>query len=165
LPDNLARDECKSAKLLGLLNIFSKPVTLWPPMSRNWATGKTLFTENQVTLDILDEATAFVISSIAIFSLDDLGFTDNQCEIISKNFFVWADVVLGAGSIRVADNRLSETWLRALLSGFLIGGMNTTTDNQSTHCLRALALLPTLRVFEHNLALIEAFCPGECKQG
>lgn len=165
LPDNLATNECLYAKLFGLINIFSKPVTFWPPMSRNWATGKTLFTENQVTLDIMDEPFAFAISSIAVFSLDDLGFTDNQCEISSKNFFVLVDAIFGAGSIRVADNRFSETWLRAFFSGFSVGGMNTTTDNQSTHCLRALALLPNMRVFEHNLALIEVFCPDECKQG
>ncbi|MGH8050925.1 MAG: hypothetical protein ACREPB_09730, partial [Arenimonas sp.] len=94
------------------------------------------------------------------------GFTDNQCEVSSTNFFLLTDVVLGAGSVRVADNRFSETWLRAFFSGFILGGMNTTTDNQSTHCLRAMSFMPNnMLVFKDNLALIEAYCPGACKQG
>lgn len=66
--------------------------------------------------------------------------------------------------MRVADNRLSETWLRAWFSGWSIGGMNTTTDNQATHCLRAQVLLPNMRIFKDNLSFVEAFCPGVCGQ-
>ncbi len=165
LPDQLGKDECSTAKGLGLYNIFSKPVSFWPPMSRKWSTGKTLFTENQISLDLADEPAGFAYSSVAIFSLDDLGFTDNQCEFSSTNVFLLADVVLGAGTVRMADNRFSETWLRAFFSGFSIGGLNTTTDNQSTHCLRAMSFLPNnTLVFRDNLALMEAFCPGGCKQ-
>ena len=163
---NLAGENgCLFAKALGLINFFSKPASFWPPMTRKWATGKILFTENQVTFDVTDEPIAFAISAIAILSLDDLGFSDNQCEISSTNFFVLTNAMLGAGSVRVADNRFSETWLRALFSGFSIGGMNTTTDNQSTHCLVAMPLLPNMLVFKDNLSLVEAFCPDACKQG
>jgi hypothetical protein len=165
LPDDVAKDECAFAKAFGLINIFTKPPSIWPPMTRDWATGKTLFTENQVSLDVVDEPLAFSLSSIAIFSLDDLGFTDNQCEVSSTTFFALIDAVLAAGSVRVADNRFSETWQRSFFSGFIIGGMNTTTDNQSTHCLRAMALLPNMLVFKDNLALVEAFCPGACGKG
>jgi len=42
--------------------------------------------------------------------------------------------------------------------------MNTTTDNQSTHCIRADALFPGMRVFRDNLAFVKAFCPDECKR-
>lgn len=166
MPDKFKDKECEFAKGLGLFNVFSKPVSFWPPMTRKLTTGKTSFTENQLSLDLADEPLAFAFSSCAVFSLDDLGFTDNQCEVSSTNFFLLTDVVLGAGSVRVADNRFSETWLRAFFSGFSIGGMNTTTDNQSTHCLRAMSLLPNnMLVFKDNLALVEAFCPGACKQG
>jgi Family of unknown function (DUF6519) len=165
LPDTLKDKECELAKTFGLLNVFTKPPSIWPPLMRKWNTGKTLFTDNQVTLDVVEEPVAFALSSIAVCSLDDLGFTDNQCEINSTNFFVWTDVALGAGSVRVADNRFSETWLRALFSGLSIGGMNTTTDNQATHCLRAEALLPNnMLVFKDNLSLVEAFCPGLCSR-
>lgn len=167
LPDLLAGENgCLSAKLIGLINFFSKPPSFWPPLTRKWATGKILFTENQIAFDVSDEPVAFAISANALFSLDDIGFTDNQCEISSTNFFVLMNAALGAGSLRVADNRFSETWMRAFFSGFIVGGMNTTTDNQSTHCLRAQSLISNnMLVFRDNLALVEAFCPGACSRG
>ena len=149
---------CKNSKLGGLIN----PSSLWPPLVRDWATGKTLVTENQITLDLIEEPLGFGMSSIVVVTLDELGLTDNQCEITTTKVFFYADAALLGGSVRVADNRFSETWSHAGFSALSIGGMNTTTDNQSTHCLFALALLPNLRVFKHNLALVRAFCPGEC---
>lgn len=162
LPDTLKAKECESARNFGLINVSTKPPSLWQPLMRKWNSGKTLFTENQVSFDVAEDPFAFAFSSIAVFSLDDLGFTDNQCEVNSTKVFVLTDVALGAGSVRVADNRLSEAWLRALFSGWSIGGMNTTTDNQATHCLRAQALLPNMLVLKDNLSLVEAFCPGVC---
>ena len=72
------------------------------------------------------------------------------------------DAIVGGGSVRIADNRFSETWLRAFFSGITIGGMNTTTDNQSTHCLKAFAPQANMLMFKDNLALVEMFCPGTC---
>jgi hypothetical protein len=125
-------------------------------------TGKTLFVENQVTLEVPEAPLGFGISSIVVFSLDDVGFADNQCEITSTNVFFYIDALIAGGSVRVADNRLSETWLRTGFSAVSIGGMNTTTDNQSTHCMVAIPLLPNMRVFTDNLFLIQAFCPDAC---
>jgi hypothetical protein len=98
---------------------------------------------------------------VLVFSLDDLGMTDNECEITTTNVFFHADTLLLGGSVRLADNRLSETWMHAGFSGITLGGMNTTTDNQSTHCLQAQSWL-NLRVFKDNLALLSTFCPHEC---
>ncbi len=166
LPDGIKNEnECAIAKIFGVFIPNQKSPTLWPVLSRDWTTGKTLFTENQVTFDVIDEPFAFALSSIAIFSLDDLAFTDNQCEISSTNFFTFTNAALAAGSVRVADNRFSETWQRVLFSGFIVGGMNTTTDNQSTHCLKAFAPFPNMLLFKDNLSLVEAFCPGECDKG
>jgi Family of unknown function (DUF6519) len=163
LPDDKGTEYCQYAKLLGLINP-SQPPSLWPPLSARWATGKLMLTENQITLDVVRQpATVKVaISSILAFSLDDLAFTDNQCEVSSTNAFFIAQALLAAGSVREADNRFSETWMRAFSSAMSVGAMNTTTDNQSTHCLRATSLLPGMLVFRDNLALVQAFCPGEC---
>jgi hypothetical protein len=163
---------CEIVKTYGLVKVSNpnnnataptQATSLWPPMVRRWASGKTLVSENQVTLDLPDhEPFGFGISSVLVFSLDDVGLVDNQCEITSTNIFHFVDVMVVAGSVRMADNRFAETWMRAVLSGFSIGLMNTTTDNQSTHCLRARAMLPNMRVFKDNLALVRAFCPDEC---
>ena len=154
--DNL----CAISILLGLVNL-EQPTSLAPPFIRRWATGKTLVSENQITLDVIDQPPDFGISSILILSLDDLGVVDNQCEISSTNVFYLLDAFLIGGSIRVADNRFSETWFRTFISALSIGLMNTTTDNQATHCMLAAAL-PQLRIFRDNLSLINAFCPNAC---
>jgi hypothetical protein len=151
---------CAFTKSMGAVD----PATGRPraPLTLSWPSGKTLVTENQVTSDTIAAQRGTPFSSVAVFSLDDVGFTDNQCEVETQNLMFITDVVATGGSVRVADNRLSETWLRAFLSGWSIGLMNTTTDNQATHCLRADALLPGMRVFIDNLSLITAWCPDEC---
>jgi hypothetical protein len=161
-PPNLSQAElCRLAKLGGLINP-GRPPSFWPPLVRQWSTGKVLFTENQVALDVIDEPRGIEISSILIFTLDDLGMTDNQCEVTTTNMFFVCNAALFGGSLREADNRFSETWMHALFSAVSLGGMNTTTDNQSTHCLLAQALLPGMLLFRDNLALVTAFCPDEC---
>ena len=154
---------CTFAKLLGLLNP-GPPVSFWPPLVRRWVTGKTMLCENQITFDVTEEPFGFGISSIFVFSLDDVGFTDNQCELTSTNQFLFTQAILAGGSVRESDNRFSETWFHVAFSAWSIGGMNTTTDNQATHCLRAQSFLG-LRVFEDNLNFVNAFCPNECKDG
>lgn len=150
---------CALAKKNGLFDQGS----LQPPLVRRLSTGKTLFTENQVTLNVTDQPTGFCISSQVIFSLDDVGFTDNQCEVSTTAVFFLLNAFLLGGSVRESDNRLSETWLRTKLSSWSIGLMNTTTDNQTTHCIKANALPNTL-LLKDNLFLIHAFCPGECEK-
>lgn len=151
---------CLMTKFFGLVDPNNR--RFWPPLSTAWPTGKTLFVENQVTSDTVDSPAGFALSSTFVASLDDVGCSDNQFEIESQRFFVVTDVLLLGGTVRLADNRLAETWLHAMLSGWTIGLMNTTTDNQTTHCLRANNLLPNMLVFRDNLSLIQAFCPGEC---
>ena len=153
---------CILAKILGLVDWVSQPMGFWPPISRNWSTGKILVSENQVSLDLIDEPFGVLLSSLATLSLDDVGFTDNQLEISSTNVFTLAANVIGGGSVRVSDNRMAETWMRAFYSGLTVGIMNTTTDNQATHCILAAAPLPQLRVFRDNIFFVETFCPNAC---
>jgi len=153
-------DPCVFAKAVGLINF--KDGTLWPPLTAVWPSGKTEVTENQISTDTIDQPPGFALSSILLAGLDDIAFTDNECEIESMRRFFLVDALVLAGSVRVADNRLAETWLHAFYSAWSIGLMNTTTDNQSTHCLRADAWQPVLRVFRDNVNFIRAFCPDEC---
>jgi hypothetical protein len=155
---------CSLSKVNGMVKTPAPPV-LWPPLVRDWATGPLLLTENQVTLDVMDEPTGATVSSVLVFSLDDVAIADNRFEVSSTDLFVLANAFVLGGSVRVSDNRFSETWMRSLRSAITGAGMNTTTDNQSTHCIKATALLPGMLMFRNNLALVEAFCPGECRQG
>lgn len=155
-------NQCALTKFFG--SIDAATGKLQAPLTTGWPSGKSLVTENQITSDTVDQPLGASFSSTFVFSLDDLGFTDNQCEIETQRRFFITDVFAVAGSVRVADNRLSETWLRTLFSAWSIGLMNTTTDNQSTHCLRADALLPLMRVFRDNLNFITAYCPDECRR-
>lgn len=154
---------CDWAKVLGLY-WPTEPAQFWPPVSKIWATGKLLMTENQVTLDVAEQPFDGAFSSLTVFSLDDIGFSDNQLEITTTNVGFFAHTLLLGGSLRESDNRFAETWRRASFSSWSMALMNTTTDNQSTHCMRATAMLPNLLMAEHNLALISAFCPDACSK-
>jgi hypothetical protein len=151
---------CALSKFLGVVD----PATgrRWLPLTTRWPSGKTLVTDNQVTGDTLGARRGLALSSVLVAGLDDVGFLDNQCEIETRDFVFLTDVLVEAGSVRMNDNRFSETWLRASLSAWSIGMMNTTVDNQATHCIRADAPVPALRVFKDNLSLITTFCPDEC---
>ncbi len=129
------------------------------------ANGNVLFSDNRVDLNLLEAGLGFAISSIAIFTLDDLGFHDNQCDCNLLDDFVFVHALLFGVSLRVSDNRLKEGLRNALLSGMTIGFMNATTANQSTHCILVAGLQPNLRVDEHNKALIEAYAERVCKKG
>ncbi|HEY6805613.1 MAG TPA: DUF6519 domain-containing protein [Pyrinomonadaceae bacterium] len=156
-------DICTLAKTFGV-GFPGPPAAFWPPLVKNWATGKTMLCENQITFDVTDEPQSFSVSSIVVFSLDDIGFTDNQCELTSTNVLLGTQAFLVGGSVRESDNRFSESWMHVEYSAWSIGGMNTTTDNQSTHCLRAQTLFG-LRVFRDNLYFTNVFCPGDCDEG
>ncbi len=100
--------------------------------------GNVLFANNQTTLDLRSPEINFALSSLFIFSLDDVSYSSNQSECAS-----WLDVVLSntailAVTIRTNDNRFQEGLTRAFFSLFSYGLMNTTTANQATHCLHAL---------------------------
>ena len=121
-----------------------------------------MVTNNQISTRFDDPEFRFALSAVTVISLDDVGFLANQCEVDSQNVYLATDAFVFAGSLRMADNRLSETWMRVLLSGLSFGLMNTTTDNQSTHCLFARAALQKQLVFVNNIAFVRAFCPNEC---
>lgn len=153
-------DACALAKYYGLTNPDDN--SRWPPLTLKWPSGKTLVTENQIACRTIDERGGFTFSSVAVGSLDDVGFADNQCEIESVWRLFSSNVLAGGGSVRMTGNRLSETWLRASFSGRASGLMSTVSDNQATHCLTSSSPLPGMRILTDNLSFIEAFCPQQC---
>ena len=107
--------------------------------------GRVLFTNNQVTLDLRSAESTIVISSQLIFSLDDVAYNSNQAEV--SGFIdavpggpttfdvVVTDAFLVGYSVRSNDNRLQEGFTLALYSLISLGYMNTALGNQSTYCL------------------------------
>jgi hypothetical protein len=126
------------------------------------ANGNVLFADNRCDLNLLETGVGFAISSIAIFSLDDIGFHDNQCDANLLDDYVLAQALLFGVSLRVSDNRFKEGLVNAFYSAVTVGFMNATTNNQSTHCLLVVGLIAALKLDSGNRALVTAFDPDFC---
>ncbi|HKQ31497.1 MAG TPA: hypothetical protein VJS66_09445, partial [Burkholderiales bacterium] len=129
------------------------------------ANGNVLFSDNRVDLNLLETGVGFAISSIAIMTLDDLGFHNNQCECNLLDDFVFIQALLFGFSLRVSDNRFKEGWFNAILSAVTIGLMNATTGNQSTHCILVYGLIAALKVDAANKSLFDVFSKVGCDNG
>jgi hypothetical protein len=114
--------------------------------------GNSLFNNNQTTLDLRTDEINFALSSILIASLDDISFGSNQSECTSLLDLLLTNTAIWGITIRANDNRLQEGLTVAPFSLFSLGLINTTTDNQATHCLIVLAI-PFWRVENSNTVL------------
>jgi len=130
-------------------------------LGRYMVNGNVLFAENQCSLDAIESGLSFSLSSILIFSLDDVSFHDNQCDCNLLDDFILTHALLFGLSLRVSDNRFKEGIPNAPLSAITIGLFNTTTDNQSTHCLYIVGL-PNLTVDSSNVSLMMITNPNAC---
>jgi len=127
------------------------------------ANGKVLFANNQCVLDVLETGITFSRYSIGIFSLDDIAFHGNQCDCVLFDDRVYAQVFLFGFSVRMVDNRLTETLRRAVYSATTFGFLNMTTHNQTTHCLLRQAFTPALLIGDRNTVLIDPAGTDYCK--
>jgi hypothetical protein len=119
------------------------------------ANGQVLFSDNQVNLDLLARGIGFAMTSIFIVTLDDLACHDNQCEANLADDFLLSHAFHLAFSQSASGNRWKEGLFNAFLSALtLTFTMNTTTDNQGTHCI-VVRGLPTHIVDDHNIALVQ----------
>jgi hypothetical protein len=93
--------------------------------------GKTLFTANQIMLDLRGIGQSKTISSVMIFTLDDLGFSNNQseCDKVKNNTYLFGV------SLRANDNRFTDGYTIVFFSLMAYGYVVSVTDNQATHCL------------------------------
>ena len=128
---------------------------LWPRLP----TGKLMFNDNQVSFLMADAPRGLDLSSTLLMSLDDVAACDNQFEYHTQARLVMADLLAWGSTVRTSDNRLAETWGRAVRSLMSLALLNTAADNQSTHCITAMGLR---RAVHHNLVLAEAFCANAC---
>ncbi|MBK6828982.1 MAG: right-handed parallel beta-helix repeat-containing protein [Chitinophagaceae bacterium] len=102
--------------------------------------GKVLFANNQTTLDLSASGNSTCYTSQTILTRDDIGFHDNQSVALSsgKNDFdkMLVNTFLAtASSVRVSDNLFDDQADATILSLWSWGTFNTTSSNQSTHCI------------------------------
>jgi hypothetical protein len=115
--------------------------------------GNVLFSNNQCSLDLQEAGLSLALSSILIFSLDDVAFNNNQCDCNLLDDFVITHALLFGITVRANDNRFREGLFNAVLSAITVGLLNITTDNESTHCLVVEGFRKLRR---HNLVLLSA---------
>lgn len=130
-------------------------------LGRFLVNGNVLFAHNQCSLDAIETGLSLSLSSILILSLDDVGFHGNQCDANLLDDFIITQAIVVGLSVRVSDNRFKEGIFNAALSAITIGLFNTTTDNQSTHCLFIIGL-PSLTVDHANVSLMMIINPRAC---
>ena len=99
-------------------------------------------------------------ASIAILTMDDLGFHDNQCECLIATRYLTDAALLALMSVRASDNRFKEVPGHVAFSAITLGRLNMTTDNQATHCL-LIAGPPATRVDQPNTILLQS---GQCAE-
>lgn len=123
------------------------------------AGGNVLFQDNQVVLDALDSISTLALSSISLFTMDDIGMSGNQsdCDLVLD--LAATNALLTGLSLRATDNRFKEGLINAFLSALTIGLLNSTTTNQGTHCFVRVA--PVLPASHENTVLLQRLPAGE----
>jgi hypothetical protein len=145
---------------LGLVDRFPDPGRQGDDV-RLFVGGNILFNDNQVVLDAFGPVVTLSLSSVLLFSLDDISMTGNQCDCDLVLDLVGTNALVVGWSLRVADNRFKEGILNARLSAFTVGLMNSTIDNQGTHCFVAVGA-PALSVVTPNRTLALLFNKDAC---
>lgn len=130
-------DEVKQTGLSRLINLFTRA-------------GLIHFSDNQCKLSPQGREISIAFSSILIVGLADIGFHDNQSSCsIPKSLLITNAALLG-GTSRATGNWLKETFMHVGFSAITFGLLNSTTDNESVHCLRIAGMQYLDR---HNLVL------------
>jgi Family of unknown function (DUF6519) len=134
----------------------------------NSSNGAVLFTNNVCQLESwISGVQGF--TSVGIASLDHVMFANNQLWLDGPAWpkpTALLDAFIFGLSIHVCTNRFQESQKYPVLySGFTAGLVNITSQNISTYCLVADALLPGFLVNQHNLQLNSALCTGKRVSG
>ena len=149
---------------MGLADTLAQPDTDGTEARPVLAGGNILFADNQVVLDALDGISTLALSAITLSTLDDLAVADNQsdCDLVLD--LVGVNTLAFGFSLRATGNRFKEGFFNAFYSAITVGYMNSTTDNQGTHCfVRVGKQIPAAH---QNMVLRQVLPGGEnaCSQ-
>jgi hypothetical protein len=75
------------------------------------------------------------LSSVSLWSLDDIGIHDNQCLTIIPEGTLLTQLFTFGDSVRATGNRFKEGESDAIFSAITLGTINVTAHNEATHCL------------------------------
>lgn len=115
--------------------------------------GAVIFTNNICQLEARASGRR-CLSSVLVFSLDDLIFANNQCWLDGPRGTASLDAWLLAGSVQVNGNRFQEALgFPVVVSGLTIGALNITSQNISTYCLFAKGTLQQ-EIDVNNLVIV-----------
>ncbi len=118
--------------------------------------GAVIFTNNICQLESrFSRRRCF--ASVAILSLDDLIFANNQCWVDGPRLTATMDAFLIAGSLQVNNNRFQEAISPAVtISGLTVGALNITSQNISTFCLFSKGLLQPAVATNNLVAVVSS---------
>jgi hypothetical protein len=145
---------------LGLVDSFPDP-SEQEEDARLFVGGNILFNDNQVVFDAYGPVVTLSLSSVLLFTFDDISMSGNQCDCDLVLDLVGTNALVFGWSARVEGNRFKEGILNALLSAYTIGLMNATTSNQGTHCFLAVGA-PVVSALTENRSLVEYFNEDLC---
>ena len=124
--------------------------------------GNILFHDNQVVLDALGQGRTFAMSSILLLTLGHVSMQGNQADAnMPLGELLMTEGLTFGFSQQMTDNRFTKGMLSGLLSAVTLGLMNTTVDNQGTHCFLGLGL-PQISRIRPNQVMSELFIPEIC---
>ena len=122
--------------------------------------GRTMFHGNQVNLKEYDTTDFYYIpSSVYITSYDDVSFQNNQIQTETYYSFIIQNVFVFASTIRAVANRFTELFYSTGYSYYSYGAsMNSTTNNQATHCIYSGCSTPDKVIEDNNIILLSENC-------
>jgi len=154
-------------ELLGMFNGFlamattadeaTRPPTLYrpPDLSDVPLDGSVLFCNNQVTFNLLRSEQEMGYASVLIFSLDDIGFHDNQLDVVLQaQDKILANAIIAGLRLRASGNAFKETLQGVVFSCMSQAILNSTSFNQGNHCILAKAHAPAWLQDVGNIALV-----------
>lgn len=124
--------------------------------------GRILVTDNRIRYDVRGRDPRPSPSAIALFSLDDVAFCDNQVAVHSNEqaAVVNSTVALFGISTRMQGNAVFEGLLDTALSGTVFGLMASVQSNQTTHCIFTIGLYMRSKFGnQHFIDLVPAEVP------
>ncbi|MFZ0795897.1 MAG: DUF6519 domain-containing protein, partial [Candidatus Korobacteraceae bacterium] len=98
------------------------------------------------------------VSSVSIFTLDHVMFTNNQLWMNGPPETAKVDAYLFGASAQAVANRLQESTKAVTYSGYSFGKMNVTSQNLSTYCFKSRASKAEWWIQAPNVAMHFATC-------